>query len=188
MTTPSTQAVFRFVDGKSRASSASSILTHFDRSAHRPSGLVKQAYSALVMVSPGSQPRKWHLTAYFTYDDLQHLPSIDNDPTLRSIIVPEGVYRSGKARTRNSDFNSNTMPQLSGVQSSLVSTSVPAPNLTGASGSKNQSHALPTPSLPPLHTAIHRGEGLPSPVNPQREARWSEDQKIIQILNSRHIR
>ncbi|PAV23491.1 Gti1 Pac2 family containing [Pyrrhoderma noxium] len=91
---PSTQAVFRFVDGKSRASSASSILTHFDRSAHRPSGLVKQAYSALVMVSPGSQPRKWHLTAYFTYDDLQHLPSIDNDPTLRSIIVPEGVYRS----------------------------------------------------------------------------------------------
>ncbi|KAG8991567.1 hypothetical protein FRB90_001307, partial [Tulasnella sp. 427] len=59
-------------------------------------GLVKQTYSAIVM-GDGSR-RKWHMTAYFTNADYPHLPTIMDDPRLRGIKVPKGMYRSGKSR------------------------------------------------------------------------------------------
>lgn len=62
-------------------------------------GLVKQAYSAYV-TQPGTNARKkFHLTAYFTYADLADLPTLDSDPRLQQIIIPQGIYLSGKSRT-----------------------------------------------------------------------------------------
>ena len=67
-------------------------------------GLIKQTYSAMVTLpsANNSQPivRKWHLTAYFEHNDLNSLLTIDRDPELCNIVVPPGVYRSGKSRQR----------------------------------------------------------------------------------------
>jgi hypothetical protein len=192
------------VDGTSRGNSSSSILSHFDRSPNRPLGLVKQAYSAYVSVSPTSRPRKWHLTAYFTYADLQNLPTIDSDPSLRSITVPPGVYRSGKARTRNSDLIVDTSLQHS-VPSPSASTSsssisphtprtLPTPDkeVVVVHASPATRHARPDPTisprtLPPLHAAVPQDgmTGRPKAPSPLAEQRCSEDQRVIQILNSR---
>jgi hypothetical protein len=61
--------------------------------------LVKQAYSAYVTQLGTSLRRKFHLTAYFTYADLPNLPTLESEPHLWSIVIPQGVYRSGKSRT-----------------------------------------------------------------------------------------
>ncbi|KDQ07072.1 hypothetical protein BOTBODRAFT_120595 [Botryobasidium botryosum FD-172 SS1] len=65
------------------------------------SGLVKQTYSAIVVL-PGAQDetrrRKWHLTAYFTHSDFPNLPTVQHDYALHKIVVPPGLYRSGKSR------------------------------------------------------------------------------------------
>lgn len=200
----SSQAVFRFVDGTSRGNSSSSILSHFDRSPNRPLGLVKQAYSAYVSTSPTSRPRKWHLTAYFTYADLQNLPTIDCDPKLKSITVPPGVYRSGKARSRNSDLIVDTSLQHSLPSSSASSSSssisphtpralmspdmdpVTMPTMH-ATRHGHQDPATTPRILPPLHAAVPQDGMLsrPKAPSPLCEQRCSEDQRIIQILNSR---
>ena len=62
-------------------------------------GLVKQAYSAYVTQPGTSIRKKLHLTAYFTYGDLANLPTLESEPTLWNILIPQGVYRSGKSRT-----------------------------------------------------------------------------------------
>ncbi|KAG8873803.1 hypothetical protein FRC20_007457 [Serendipita sp. 405] len=62
-------------------------------------GLVKQAYSAYVTHPGTSVRRKFHLTAYFTYADLANLPTLESEPSLWNIVIPQGVYRSGKSRT-----------------------------------------------------------------------------------------
>jgi hypothetical protein len=62
-------------------------------------GLVKQTYSAYVTQPGTSIQRKFHLTAYFTYADLPNLPTLESEPRLWSIVIPQGVYRSGKSRT-----------------------------------------------------------------------------------------
>lgn len=62
-------------------------------------GLVKQTYSAYVTQPGTSIQRKFHLTAYFTYADLPNLPTLESEPQLWSIVIPQGVYRSGKSRT-----------------------------------------------------------------------------------------
>ncbi|KAF9030809.1 hypothetical protein BDZ89DRAFT_949258 [Hymenopellis radicata] len=149
---------FRFVEGVSRTIPASSALLHQDRSGGTHPGLIKQAYSAWVHLSPTSPPRKWHVTAYFTYADLPSIPTVDRDPTLSRIIVPSGIYRNSK-------------------------------NKKGEEGSAD--HLVPSPStLPPLHTAI---EGYSTivhgnlPQNYRGHTRLSEDQRVIQMLNSRHI-
>ncbi|KAH9928532.1 Gti1/Pac2 family-domain-containing protein [Epithele typhae] len=80
---PKSKCLYRFVDGPSRTWT-SSAQSHYERSDHHPLGL-------------------WHLTAYFTYADLPSIPTVDADPLLRAVVVPQGVYRSGKARTRTSD-------------------------------------------------------------------------------------
>ncbi|KAL5533273.1 hypothetical protein ACEPAF_5049 [Sanghuangporus sanghuang] len=187
-----TQAVFRFVDGTTRGNGSSSIMSHFDRSGNRPLGLVKQAYSAYVTISPDSRPRKWHLTAYFTYADLEHLPSVDKDPVLRSITIPPGIYRSGKARSRTSELSPDMPSQSSASVGSSATSSPPlTPHTADASSSASTSHSQQHPgvaTLPPLHTALSVMDTLPSPGSPNRESRWSEDQRVIQMLNSRHNR
>lgn len=61
--------------------------------------LVKQAYSAWVTDPKTNQRCKYHLTAYFTFDDLPHIPTVESQSELRAVVIPQGVYRSGKSRT-----------------------------------------------------------------------------------------
>lgn len=100
--TGSSAETFRFVDHSPAAITAASASA--GRSSTSP-GLIKQTYSAFVHNSvPGGKPRKWHLTAYLTYADVSQLPTIDLDPTLRAIVIPSGMYRSAKARSRQVDL------------------------------------------------------------------------------------
>ncbi|KAF7295395.1 hypothetical protein MIND_01079100 [Mycena indigotica] len=95
---PSSFQTFRFVNGPTRGVASSSAVSHQERSANIHRGLVKQAYSAWVVVRPNTLPRKWHIVAYFIHQDLPLIPTVDQDICLRSIIVPNGLYRTGKAR------------------------------------------------------------------------------------------
>ncbi|KAG9038613.1 hypothetical protein FS837_001208 [Tulasnella sp. UAMH 9824] len=81
-------------------------------------GLVKQTYSAIVM-GDGIR-RKWHMTAYFTNADFTHLPTIQDDPRLRGIKVPKGMYRSGKSRQ-----SAKSLQEAWNGSSSLASASNP---------------------------------------------------------------
>ena len=141
-----------------------------------------------------SKPRKWHLTAYFTYADLQSLPTIDNDQNLRSIPVPAGIYKSGKARSRNSDLTLDTSPTGASQSMSSASSSPPStpmaltsPTTSGSSDRRYapQGAAPGQPFLPPIHAAIP--QDYPRVGTPQREPRCSEDQRMIQMLN-RNVR
>jgi Gti1/Pac2 family transcription factor len=96
------------VSKHSAASHSSSAYLHQDRSGGQHPGLVKQAYSAWVTLAPNTPPRKWHLTAYFTYTDLPLIPTVDRDPTLCRIIVPGGIYRSGKMKSSSDDYYVDT--------------------------------------------------------------------------------
>ncbi|CAA7271488.1 unnamed protein product [Cyclocybe aegerita] len=156
---------YRFVDGVARPGPSSSAVSHTDRTAHHHSGLVKQAYSAWVVANPYAKPQKWHLTAYFTYADLPHLPTLEQDPVLRKIIVPSGIYRSGKTRTNRDD------DELSG-------------------GSRSPDDSAPhtvLPSLSSIQSTVGPNHPGPMPARPH-VTRLPEDQRLIQMLNSRHVR
>ncbi|KAN0123710.1 Gti1/Pac2 family domain containing protein [Russula decolorans] len=173
---------FRFVDGIARSGPISPALSHYDRSEHHPLGLVKQAYSAWVLENQEVKPRKWHLTAYFTYADLPQIPTIDQDPMLCSMVVPVGVYRSGKARSRNSDAGIGTSPPSSPSLYAPGPTGPSVPSQTSASVTAGSSTALPS-----LQMAV-----TPQPFDPRmsrrgHDSRHAEDQRIIQMLNSRHV-
>ena len=139
--------------------------------------MVKQAYSAWVLGHFDTKPRKWHLTAYFTYSDLPRLPTIDQDPILRGVTVPAGMYRSGKARSRNSD--------ATGTHTPVPPSSSPSPfahghSTSSASGSGGQ-------ALPSLHVAIASAQQDGHLSRRVQDGRPVEDQRMIQMLNSRHI-
>ncbi|KAI0672736.1 Gti1/Pac2 family-domain-containing protein [Trametes maxima] len=176
---PKSKCTYRFVEGPSRTWT-SSAQSHYERSDHHPLGLVKQAYSAWVFTAVNARPRKWHLTAYFTYADLPNIPTVDQDPVLRTVTVPPGIYKSGKARSRNSD----------------ASTGIPSPPSTpspaGASRPSSPLHPSPRGKkdgvvLPSLQTAIaHTPIGFGSSHH-RAVPRMAEDQRMIQMLNSRPI-
>ena len=158
--------------------------SHYERSDHHPTGLVKQAYSAFV-TGPDGRARKWHLTAYFTYADLPGIPTVDADPLLRSITVPQGVYRSSKARSRNSDASSPS----SGASAMPSPPSSPGPGPSRPSSPLHHGHSARHGGvvLPSLHSAIastpmgfggHASRAVP---------RIAEDQRMIQMLNARPI-
>lgn len=155
---------FRFVDGVARPGPSSSALSHQDRTTNHHSGLIKQAYSAWVLPNPHARPQKWHLTAYFTYTELSYLPVIEQDSLLRTIIVPAGIYRTGKARTRGDDDEGNGNRSPHGSQSQNL--------------------------LPPLSTIHPDIRTHPSGSLPTRTVgtRLPEDQRLIQMLNSRHVK
>lgn len=156
---------FRFVDGVARPGPTSSALSHQDRNANPHTGLVKQAYSAWVTPDPRVQPQKWHLTAYFAYADLPNLPTIDRDAVLRKIIVPANIYRSGKARSRAEEDSRY-------------------PSGDPVLRSSHPDRMLPT--LPSLQSTL--GPPNPSMAQPRPHgARLAEDQRVIQMLNSRPI-
>jgi hypothetical protein len=164
---------FRFVDGISRSTHTTPALSHLERSEQHPKGLVKQAYSAWLL-NASSKPRKWHLTAYFTYEDLHRIPTVDQDPVLQRIVVPTGVYRSGKARSRDV-----------GPPASSPS---PPPYVhhSGHCSPSSPRHIDARVTLPSLHSAFaSHNSGLNTARNDA--ARSAEDARIIRVLNSRHI-
>jgi hypothetical protein len=169
------------VDGIAKSGPVSPALSHYDRSEHHPLGLVKQAYSAWVLDNPGVKPRKWHLTAYFTYADLHQIPTIDQDPVLRGVTVPVGMYRSGKARSRNSDAGLRAAPPSS-----------PPPNARGPPGPNFPSELLATTdsstsstALPSLQVAVAPQNYDPNVPKRGHDRRHPEDQRMIEMLNSR---
>ncbi|KAG7092653.1 hypothetical protein E1B28_008990 [Marasmius oreades] len=147
--------IIRFVDGTRSSSSA---LVHQNRSGGNHTGLIKQAYSVWAYPSPHSKPRKWHITAYFTYADLPFIPTIDQDPTLSRIGVPPGVYRAGKTRSETST--------------------------TPSTGSHSGGSSA---ALPPLHSTVGHYMGHTHTAQGSHGSRLPEDHRMIQMLNSRHI-
>ncbi|EMD38066.1 hypothetical protein CERSUDRAFT_152690 [Gelatoporia subvermispora B] len=171
----SPKCTFRFVEGPSRTWS-SSAQSHFDRSDRHPTGLVKQAYSAWVQTAANAKPRKWHLTAYFTYADLPNISTTDQDPLLRGLSVPPGVYRSGKARSRTSD-----------AASSIGASSPPPPSRPGTPSARVNGKRDPGVVLPSLQTAIATSPYGAHSTHHRALPRMAEDQRMIQMLNSRPI-
>lgn len=144
-------------------------MSHQDRTINHHPGLVKQTYSAWVAVRPNTRPQKWHLTAYFTYAELPHLPTIDRDPNLRNLIVPPGIYRSGKTRSRN-DHD----------EASESGGNYPVSDEANPYGTR-------MPALPPL--SILQGTHPPGPSTQiAHGTRLPEDERLIHMLNSRHVR
>ncbi|KZP21200.1 hypothetical protein FIBSPDRAFT_891358 [Athelia psychrophila] len=174
---------YRFVDGASRGVPTPAV-AHYDRSSHHPKGLVKQAYSALVSLSPHEKARKWHLTAYFSYGDLEEIPTVDQDLTLRKVSVPPGIFRNGKSRSRDNGagFEDPASSQSSSVTSSpTLSTSQarpPAPPC-GQQDPRYGSSGTHPVTLPPLQAPPGQGGA---------STRLPEDQRLIHMLNSRHVR
>ncbi|KAF9059531.1 Gti1/Pac2 family-domain-containing protein [Rhodocollybia butyracea] len=162
---------FRFVDGPTRSIPASSALLHQDRSGSH-TGLIKQAYSTWVVLPPDSHPRKWHLTAYFTYSDLPSIPTIDEDEMLSKISVPCGIYIGGK-QFKADEVAVSHLPDV-----------VDPPD-TPSYGVRSGSCSA---SLPSLHSSVgsHALHSLPAyPTG--SGSRISEDYRVIHILNSRHV-
>ncbi|KAF8742867.1 hypothetical protein RHS02_03064, partial [Rhizoctonia solani] len=60
-------------------------------------GLVKQTFSTLVRMNDDN-PVKWHVVAYFTTDSHSNIPGVKDDPNLKDIDVPHGVYESARQR------------------------------------------------------------------------------------------
>ncbi|KAA1469345.1 hypothetical protein DENSPDRAFT_772994 [Dentipellis sp. KUC8613] len=180
-TPPRSTGNFRFVDGISRSGATSPALSHYDRSEQHPTGLVKQAYSAWVLGQPNTKPRKWHLTAYFTYADLPCIPTIDQETSLRGVTVPAGMYRSGKARSRNSDADSSRSP------SATIPRSLSPPPRSGSSMGHVTRAGAPSSGLPSLYTAIASSQQDSPGGRRGHDPRSAEDQRMIQMLNSRPI-
>jgi Gti1/Pac2 family transcription factor len=160
-------------------------MSHYDRSSQHPMGLVKQTISAQVMLAPNTRPRKWHLTAYFTYSDLPNIPTIEQDPILRKIVVPQGIYLSGKSRSRNSDGGSANRSTSSPPPSSPQMGSTYYP-LYPPPSSPRPDASVP-PILPSIHAAVPDMRYGHSPQSRSNLRRPSEDQRMIHMLNSRHI-
>ncbi|KAF9481070.1 hypothetical protein BDN70DRAFT_876809 [Pholiota conissans] len=69
----------------------------------KPNGLTKQTYSVTVNLPGSSEPRKWHVVAYFSGEDYARLPVIDNYSYLRNIHAPNGVFFSNKVLCTRTD-------------------------------------------------------------------------------------
>lgn len=194
-------------------------------------GLVKQAYSAYVTQPGTSTRRKFHLTAYFTYADLPNLPTLESEPNLWSIVIPQGVYRSGKSRTSGRNLANAAEPlrtRQQGMDSSPSPTSSPSSvghspsmqwhnNRRGSAsyfdpsdGSHSSGSYHPSaghspyigsphnPLVPGPRGSSHSGSqtaiarlppvtSLPLDPDGQRRGRYSEDDRVISMLNARPL-
>lgn len=74
--------------------------------------LIKQTYSVHVYENgqPANRRIKLHITAYFNRRSVESLSTIEHNPTLRSIVLPPGLYRSarvGKPKTSETNASSD---------------------------------------------------------------------------------
>ncbi|KAJ7219543.1 Gti1/Pac2 family-domain-containing protein [Mycena pura] len=162
---------YRFVNGVSRGGPTSSAISHKERSTKPHRGLVKQAYSAWVVEHPKSHPRKWHITAYFIYDDLPYIPTVDQDPRLCSIVVPSGLYSGTKSRHRNDEDSLST----SSYTSSSSSLGYSSPVIPSLPSTFRRAPMVPKSTLPETMDIC----------NPLYGGRSSEDQRVVRILNKK---
>ncbi|KLO12170.1 hypothetical protein SCHPADRAFT_941438 [Schizopora paradoxa] len=66
-------------------------------------GLTKCTYSTHVAVQGSTSARKWHIVAYFSGNDYNRLPVIENYDYLRNIRIPEGIFFSSKGSGKRGD-------------------------------------------------------------------------------------
>lgn len=109
------------------------------------------------------------LLAYFGYDDLPHIPTVDRDPCLRKIIVPVGLYRSGKTRNRSDGEDRPSSPTYSPS----------SPGSRRATAASRSHTNMPSPMLPSMFSAMD----LCGPTSQAHGPRLSEDQRVIRMLN-----
>lgn len=110
-------------------------------------GLVKQTYSAIVTPGDGTR-RKWHLTAYFTNADFPSLPTVADDPVLSNVVVPKGMYRSGKSRQSAKSLQAEWGGSSPPPTSSLPRATNSATDLSAAvKASLSSRHSNSTPSV-----------------------------------------
>lgn len=147
---------------------------------------MKQTYSALVSLPSSSNPRgppnvrKWHLTAYLEQNTLPDLLTIDTDPALCDIQLPQGMYRSGKSRQRQNNPDGSgglrwiNMDGTSG-QSSPRQTSRSSPDASSSSSPSQSPTISNSPSLiasPPISPTIAQSHAR-RPIASQASSRPS---------------
>jgi Gti1/Pac2 family transcription factor len=158
-----TPGSYKFVDASPQVQSRPARPSQFPMANRHPMGLIKQAYSAWTSDPRSSKRRKWHITSYFAQADLDGLPTPVEDPCLRNVAIPSGVYRSGKARTKDPEPHPNTNGR-NGLQQ-------------GHSSRYSSSYHYSSPSTPTPDSSASAGY----------DGRLPEDQRLIRMLNSQHI-
>jgi hypothetical protein len=121
-----------------------------------------------------------HMTAYFIYADLPHLPTCDTDPILRQISAPSNFYRSGKARSRTSGDSDRSSPVSS--KPAQYQPWPPSRPAFGVDLRRATTDAVPRArsGLSPVDTTIS------SPTSrPLSATRGPEDLRVIHLLNSK---
>ncbi|KAF5328501.1 hypothetical protein D9758_017328 [Tetrapyrgos nigripes] len=87
--------------------------SRFSRDAE-PERLVKQTYSVHVSLPADRHRgivRKWHLTAYFSQEQLNKLATIESIRGIGDVVVPDGWFRSARA-SKNRNLNRETPPTM----------------------------------------------------------------------------
>lgn len=148
----------------------------------KPDGLTKQTYSTQVYFPGQSQPRKWHIVAYFSGNDYTQLPVIENYDYLRSLRIPDGIFISNKGPYRRIDpfpcdpdedelsvySASSSRPAMPGrttsTSSSSSSTAMPSPQYPSPPPTRNQPYS-PHASLPRLSTVVPMYDGHKTPLD-----------------------
>ncbi|KAF9039840.1 Gti1/Pac2 family-domain-containing protein [Panaeolus papilionaceus] len=146
----------------------------------KPNGLTKQTYSVTVNLPGCTEPRKWHVVAYFSGEDYARLPVIDNYSYLRNIQVPSGIFFSNKILCTRTDrftsYSDESEPHEDNYHSlrpmydgpaSPVYTSTPSPSAYSPILTSQNSSQFPRISLPPI-SALSDGKRphLPYPMLP----------------------
>lgn len=172
----------------------------------KPNGLTKQTYSVTVNLPGSSEPRKWHVVAYFSGDDYTRLPVIENYAYLRNIHVPSGIFFSNKVLCSRTDSFTpypddcepeEPFPPRNAIHEGSVPRTIPmSPSPSGSSvyspHSPPQSARSPRVFLPPISSLggpYGKPPELPYPFpthphgriqQPQYTPLSSEDRRALQ--------
>ncbi|KAK7438187.1 hypothetical protein VKT23_018118 [Stygiomarasmius scandens] len=168
-----------------------------------PERLVKQTYSVHVSLPADRHRgivRKWHLTAYFSQEQLNKLATIDSIRGIGDVAVPDGWFRSARAN-KNRNLNrepAHTEAVSPGAMILPVSDSYPGhPSMSyrgeypNSSPISDYSRASPpssatssptsTHSATPLHAHLVPLEFLQNSSTPRRNP---VDEQLIRQFNS----
>ncbi|KAJ6594486.1 Gti1/Pac2 family-domain-containing protein [Mycena capillaripes] len=138
--------------------------------------LIKQTYTAFVDTPRGQ--RKWHLIAYFTEESVDRLSCIDDYPTLASLKVPHGKYKSARSVKGRPDHIFN--PDDSADSSEFSHLQYVAYDPGSVSVSSRSSRSTPSPRYtprsltwngPPSDRADSRRQPEPGPIRDHKRGR-----------------
>ncbi|KAH9476524.1 cAMP-independent regulatory protein pac2 [Psilocybe cubensis] len=169
----------------------------------KPNGLTKQTYSVTVNLPGTTEPRKWHVVAYFSGEDYARLPVIENYAYLRNIHAPNGIFFSNKVLCSTTDrfasysdesephedvYHTGHIPTypMSPAFSpppSPLSSSVYSPRLSSQSSNSQNISLPPISSLGSYGKRPHLPHPHSSPVYPSHYTPLSsEDRRALQKL------